>query len=156
MYIATHLGWVVLSCAVLMFFRKRSIKKKKEKKCQVEFFHLLAQPRWDRAPGRSQLEDASSVVEGKGQAQRGLPGPRGTLSQGSPQALCQRWFLCTQSAIGHSFPVASCASQQPATITELLCSGYSTPEQGGLVMHRANQYRSLRIGRDAISGLRVA
>lgn len=32
MYIATHLGWVVLSCAVLMFFRKRSIKKKGKKK----------------------------------------------------------------------------------------------------------------------------
>lgn len=34
MYIATHLGWVVLSCAVLMFFRKRSIKKKEKKKAK--------------------------------------------------------------------------------------------------------------------------
>lgn len=96
------------------------------------------------------------MVEGKGQAQRGLPRPRGALSRGSPQALCQRWFLCTQSEIGRCFPVASCASQQPTTIAELLRSGYSTPKQGGLIMHRANQYCSLRIGRDAISGLRVA
>lgn len=36
MYIVTHLGWVVLSCAVLMFFRKRSIQKKKDKKKKKE------------------------------------------------------------------------------------------------------------------------
>lgn len=68
MYIATHLGWVVLSCAVLMFFRKRSIQKKEKnkKKGQVEFFHLLLAQPWERALGCSQLEDASSLAEGKG------------------------------------------------------------------------------------------
>lgn len=95
MYIATHLGWVVLSCAVLMFFRKRSIQKKNKKQKttttkktnhkkiqgQVEFFHLLLAQPWERAPGCSQLEDASSLAEGKGKRRGAAGSPRTPLRQ---------------------------------------------------------------------------
>lgn len=57
MYIATHLGWVVLSCAVLMFFRKRSIQKKQTKK-KSKVSGILPSPTQPRAPsphGRAPL-----------------------------------------------------------------------------------------------------
>lgn len=64
MYIATHLGWVVLSCAVLMFFRKRSIQKRKKKKQQKK-----KQNKWNSSISRSAgpCQGCIKVAEGKGQ-----------------------------------------------------------------------------------------
>lgn len=64
MYIATHLGWVVLSCAVLMFFRKRSIKTDT---CNSSI--SLLKTRMDQSPQRwlwSEMENASNFKNVKG------------------------------------------------------------------------------------------
>lgn len=79
MYIATHFGWVVLSCAVLMFFRKRSIQKTKQKK-QSKWNSSISRSAGGTEPPRpGPAGDASSVGKGKGWVRAG-----GLWSRGSP------------------------------------------------------------------------
>lgn len=81
MYIATHFGWVVLSCAVLMFFRKRSIQKTKQKK-QSKWNSSISRSAGGTEPPRpGPAGDASSVGKGKG---KGWVRAGGLWSRGSP------------------------------------------------------------------------
>lgn len=77
MYIATHFGWVVLSCAVLMFFRKRSTQKTKQKK-QSKWNSSISRSARGTEPRRpGPAGDASSMGKGWGRA-------GGLWSRGSP------------------------------------------------------------------------
>lgn len=79
MYIATHLGWVVLSCAVLMFFRKRSIQKNQKKSKVSGILPSPAQPEAPSPDGRAPLRMHQPWWRGRVSAELG-----GSRAEGSP------------------------------------------------------------------------
>lgn len=158
MYIATHLGWVVLSCAVLMFFRKRSIQKTNKKSNVSGILPSPAQPGAPSPHGRAPLGMHQAWQRGRVSAElgglqsRGEPSPGGSLSR-----FPSIGFGVPRYKISHCFPAAGCPGSARSPCLCLApgywgrCSG-----RGGLVLHRADQYCTCRVGRDAISGLRGA
>lgn len=89
MYIATHLGWVVLSCAVLMFFRKRSIQKKQpNKKLSQWNSSTSCSARGTKPLQPGPAGDASSVAERKGLYRAG-----GALSGGHHSVTSQALLM---------------------------------------------------------------
>lgn len=139
MYIATHLGWVVLSCAVLMFFRKRSIQKTNKKKSKVS--GILPSPAQPAAPsphGRAPLGMHQAWQRGRVSAELG-----GALFWGITQSLPKHWFWCTQI---QNFPLFSCGwvpqvIPQPLPVPgfwisrPVLGKGRARPAQSRSVLH---------------------
>jgi len=109
MYIATHLGWVVLSCAVLMFFRKRSIQKNKQtnKKKQRKWNSSISrsaggtQPPWPGPAG-----DASGMAERKGQCRAGGLHSGGAFSWAQLSCFPGLGFSVPRYKISHCFSAA--------------------------------------------------